>query len=174
MFYYKYLMHRLCTNIQFNHTFIANTNPYAWWNVSRISGKMYQTSARFDVILLITWILTDTRRSKNIQKNVNFVGKSRNQQRLNNKILRKRNVYKWKKVKQPFYRFCMLKTHTHMQISYKPVVQAYHNFKIFMHTSKGREINFKFPFKLKGGSLLFQFPTLKNSHTLWPIPYINV
>ena len=58
-----------------------------------ISGKMYQTSARFDVILLITWILTDTRRSKNIQKNVNFVGKIRNQQRLNNKILRKRNVY---------------------------------------------------------------------------------
>ena len=54
---------------------------------------MYQTSARFDVIILITWILTDTRRSKNIQKNVNFVGKIRTQQRLNNKILRKRNVY---------------------------------------------------------------------------------
>ena len=53
---------------------------------------MYQTSARFDVIILITWILTDTR-SKNIQKNVNFVGKIRTQQRLNNKILRKRNVY---------------------------------------------------------------------------------
>ena len=29
-----------------------------------------------------------------------------------------------KKAKQPFYWFYMLKTHTHMQISYKPVVQA--------------------------------------------------
>ena len=31
-----------------------------------------------------------------------------------------------------------------MQISYKPVVQACHDFKILMHTSKGEEINFKF------------------------------
>ena len=31
-----------------------------------------------------------------------------------------------------------------MQISYKPVVQACHDFKIFMYTSKGREMNFKF------------------------------
>ena len=29
------------------------------------------TSARFHVIILITWILTDTRRSKNIQKKIN-------------------------------------------------------------------------------------------------------
>ena len=29
---------------------------------------MCHTSARFHVITLITWILTDTRRSKNIQK----------------------------------------------------------------------------------------------------------
>ena len=50
------------------------------------------------------------------------------------------------KAKEPFYRFYVLKTHTHMQISYKPVVQACHDFKILMHTSKGEEINFKFLF----------------------------
>ena len=33
-----------------------------------------------------------------------------------------------------------------MQISYKPVVQARHDFKIFMHISKGKEVNFKFLF----------------------------
>ena len=38
---------------------------------------MYQASARFDVVILITWILTDTRRSKNIQKNIKFVRKIR-------------------------------------------------------------------------------------------------
>ena len=47
-----------------------------------------------------------------------------------------------KKAKEPFYQFYMLKTH--MQISNKPVVQACHDFKILMHTSKGEEINFKF------------------------------
>ena len=31
-----------------------------------------------------------------------------------------------------------------MQISYKPVVQACHDFKILMYASKGEEINFKF------------------------------
>ena len=36
-----------------------------------------------------------------------------------------------KKVKQLFYRFYMLKTHTRMQIYYKLVVQACHDFKIF-------------------------------------------
>ena len=51
-----------------------------------------------------------------------------------------------KKVKQLFYRFYMLKTHTRMQIYYKLVVQACHDFKILMHTSKGEEINFKFLF----------------------------
>ena len=35
--------------------------------------KMYQTSARFDVIFLITLILTDTRRSKDTEKKVKFV-----------------------------------------------------------------------------------------------------
>ena len=34
--------------------------------------KMCHTSVRSHVIILITWILTDTRRSKNIQKNVKF------------------------------------------------------------------------------------------------------
>ena len=37
-------------------------------------------------------------------------------------------------------------THTCLQISYKPVVQACHDFKILMYTSKGEEINFKFLF----------------------------
>ena len=41
-----------------------------------------------------------------------------------------------KKAKKPFYRFYMLQTRTHMQISYKPVVQACHDFKILMLTSK--------------------------------------
>ena len=36
----------------------------------------------------------------------------------------------------------MLK-HTCMQVSYRPVVQC-HDFKIFMHTSKGDQVNFKF------------------------------
>ena len=34
----------------------------------------------------------------------------------------------------------------HMQISYKPVVQACDDFEIFMHTSKGEQINIKFLF----------------------------
>ena len=51
-----------------------------------------------------------------------------------------------KKAKEPFYRFYVLKTHTHMQIAYKPVGQACHDFKILMHSSKGEEINFKFLF----------------------------
>ena len=33
-----------------------------------------------------------------------------------------------------------------MQISYKPVVQARHGFKILMYTSKGEETNLKFLF----------------------------
>ena len=41
---------------------------------------------------------------------------------------------------------CLKHTHTHKQISYKPVVQACHDLKILMHTSKGEEINFKFLF----------------------------
>ena len=51
-----------------------------------------------------------------------------------------------KKTKQPFNQFYMLKTHTHMQISCKPVVQACHDFKILVDTSRGEEINFKFLF----------------------------
>ena len=43
---------------------------------------MYQTSVRFQVIILVTWILTDTR-SKSIQKNVKFVWKIRTQHRPN-------------------------------------------------------------------------------------------
>ena len=39
--------------------------------------KMCHTSARFQVIILITWILTDTKRSKNIQKRRKFGWKIR-------------------------------------------------------------------------------------------------
>ena len=36
-------------------------------------GKvMCYTSARFHVIILLTWILTDTKRSKNVQKTKKF------------------------------------------------------------------------------------------------------
>ena len=42
---------------------------------------MWHTYARFNVIILITWILTDTRRSKNIQKNIKFDRKIRIQHR---------------------------------------------------------------------------------------------
>ena len=34
----------------------------------------------------------------------------------------------------------------HMQISCKPIVQAYNDFEILMHTSKGEQINFMFLF----------------------------
>ena len=60
-------------------------------SVGSVEKIMYQTSARFHVIILITWILIDTRRSKNIQKNVKFVWKIRIGQI--NKILRKKNEY---------------------------------------------------------------------------------
>ena len=51
--------------------------------------KMCHTSARSHVIILITWILTDTRRSKNIQKNVNCFWKIRTQHRPKKKFLEK-------------------------------------------------------------------------------------
>ena len=41
-------------------------------------------SVRVYVIILIPWILTDTRKSKNIQKKRKFGWKIRNQQRPNN------------------------------------------------------------------------------------------
>ena len=78
---------------------------------------MCQTSARFDVIILITWILSDTRRFKNIQKNVNFVWKLRTQHRPNKQDSSIKRCVLMEKAKQPFYRFYMLKTHTHIQIS---------------------------------------------------------
>ena len=37
--------------------------------------RMCHTSARFHVIILITWILTDTKRSENIQKKIKLVEK---------------------------------------------------------------------------------------------------
>ena len=42
---------------------------------------MCHTSARFQVIILITWILTETRKLKNIQKKIKFSGKIRIQHR---------------------------------------------------------------------------------------------
>ena len=74
---------------------------------------MYQTSTRFDVIILITLVLTDTRRSKNIQKNVKFVWKIRTQHRPNKQDSQKKKCELMKKAKQPFYWFYILKTHTH-------------------------------------------------------------
>ena len=74
---------------------------------------MYQTSARVHVIILITWILIDTRRSKNIQKNVKFVWKNRTQRRPNKQDSLKKKCVQMKKAKQPFNWFYMLKTHTH-------------------------------------------------------------
>ena len=82
---------------------------------------MYQTSARVHVIILITWILIDTRRSKNIQKNVKFVWKNRTQRRPNKQDSLKKNVYKWKKLSNLLTGFICWK-HTHMRILYKPVV----------------------------------------------------
>ena len=82
---------------------------------------MYQTSARVHVIILITWILIDTRRSKNIQNNVKFVCLLELSIGQINKILKKRNVYKWKKLSNLLTGFICWK-HTHMQILYKPVV----------------------------------------------------
>ena len=38
----------------------------------------------------------------------------------------------------------------HMQISYKPVVQACDDFEIWKHTSEGEQINFKFLFNQFG------------------------
>ena len=43
---------------------------------------MCHTSARFHVIILITWILTDTKGSKNIQKKRKFGWKIRIEHRL--------------------------------------------------------------------------------------------
>ena len=54
---------------------------------------MYQTFARFDVVILITLILTDSRRSKNIQKNLKFLEKLEVSIGQINKILRKRSLY---------------------------------------------------------------------------------
>ena len=54
---------------------------------------MYHTSARFHAIKIITWILTKTRRCKNIQKKVKLVEKLDFHIGQINKSLRKRNKY---------------------------------------------------------------------------------
>ena len=54
---------------------------------------MCHTSAIFHVIILITWILTDTRRSNNIQKKIKFGWKIDFSIGQIHKILRKRSVY---------------------------------------------------------------------------------
>ena len=75
---------------------------------------MYQTSARSDVIILITWILTDSKRSKNIEKNVKLFEKLELSVGQINKTLRNRNVYQWKKLSNLFTGFLGWK-HTHAE-----------------------------------------------------------
>ena len=45
---------------------------------------MCLTSVRVHVLILITWILTDTRKSKNIQEKINFGRKIRIEHRPDN------------------------------------------------------------------------------------------
>ena len=54
---------------------------------------MCHTSARFHVIKIITWILTETRGSKNIQKKIRLVEELDLYIGQINKNLRKRNKY---------------------------------------------------------------------------------
>ena len=54
---------------------------------------MCHTSARFHVIKIITWILTETRGSKNIQKKIRLVEELDFHIGQINKNLRKRNKY---------------------------------------------------------------------------------
>ena len=54
---------------------------------------MCHTSAIFHVIILITWIFTDTRGSNNIQKKIKFGWKIDFSIGQIHKILRKRSVY---------------------------------------------------------------------------------
>ena len=54
---------------------------------------MCHTSTTFHVIILITWILTDTRRSNNIQKKIKFGWKINFSRGQIHKILWKRSVY---------------------------------------------------------------------------------
>ena len=123
---------------------------------------MCHSSARF---ILITWILTDTRRSKNIQKKRKFGWKIRVQHRLDKQDSQKKKcVLMWKSYWNFFTtpastfmacskvfrsshnpRFICWK---HMQIPSKPVTQACNVFEILMCTSKGDKINFKFLFVL--------------------------
>ena len=121
-------------------------------------------SVRVQVIILITWILTDTRKSKNYQKKIKFGWKLEISIGRIIMIPRKRNVYLWKceanffttpactctagsKVIQSSHNpgFICWK-HMQMQISCKPVVQACKDFEILMFTSKGEQIDFKFLF----------------------------
>ena len=66
---------------------------------------MYQTFARFDVVILITLILTDSSRSKNIQKKFKIVRKIRSQHRPNKQDSEKKKSVLMKIAKQPFYQF---------------------------------------------------------------------
>ena len=54
---------------------------------------MCHTSVRFDVIILITRIFTDTRRSNTIKKKKNLGEKLEFRTGWINRILRRRNVY---------------------------------------------------------------------------------
>ena len=90
------------------------------------------TSAKFHVSVLVTWILTDTRRFKNIQKETKFGWKIRIQQRpdkqTNEKdkqtFLQHLPILVWHVVKsfEVFISQFICWKHMHMQISYRPVV----------------------------------------------------
>ena len=66
---------------------------------------MCHTSARFHVI--ITWTLTDTRRSKNIQKKVKFDWKIRIQHRLDKQDSYKKKWVPMKKLSKLFWNTCL-------------------------------------------------------------------
>ena len=91
----------------FNLT-IANTGLFTYENVRRIRGKiMYHTSARFHAIKIITWILTETRRCKNIQKKVKLVEKLDFHIGQINKSDLEKEISTNEKTKLTFYNTCL-------------------------------------------------------------------
>ena len=147
-------MHRLCTTICFDCTFIAFYIPIPTHNRMLIMMLICHTPATF--LLNIKKFskdlsLTDTRRSKNIQKYVKFGWKTRTQRRLDGED----STY-MKKLGKSFYNAClvvtilvlMLKTLISVQISqvYKTFNLSLLWLKILDAPSKGDQINFKFLF----------------------------
>ena len=116
---------------------------------------MCHTSVRVHLIILITWILTDARKPKKIQKKKKLVEKLEFSIDSIIKIPRKRNLLWWKSEANFFITPACTCTavskvirsshntsficwkHMHMQISCEPVVQPCNDFEILRHTSKG-------------------------------------